>query len=136
MAIIIRDGTNAAYTAEVDINNDLHVAVDTAMYPNALRAALGTASVQSTTGSTTLIAAGAAGIYRDIISLVLTNEGTATVVSITDGTKTYEFALGANAVLPINFSSTLPAMSTATAWTISNSATQNVDCVAVYAENT
>jgi hypothetical protein len=136
MSIIIRDGTNSAQLATVDSNGDLHVFTDggtVTINGSRANANLGTFSVQSTSSSpSTLIAAGATGVFNDIITLVLTNEGTATIVSISDGTTTYKYALGANAGLNINFPSTLPATSSATAWTISNSASQTVDASGVY----
>jgi hypothetical protein len=108
----------------------------TVIVSNAPRDLIGTASVQSTSAVlATLVAAGAAGVFNDLISLTLSNEGTATVVSLSDGTTTYKFALGAGAVLAVVFPSTLPATSSATVWQVSNSAAQNVDCVVTYAKN-
>jgi len=104
---------------------------------NAHRSVLGTASVQNTGGSGTLIAAGATGVYTDIITLILTNENasTATVVSVSDGTTTYKFALAAAGGGVFQFPTPLPAASSATAWTISNSGSVNVDAVVVYVNN-
>jgi hypothetical protein len=103
---------------------------------NAPRDLIGTVALQSTgAGLVTLVAAGAAGVFNDLISLTLSNEGTATIVTISDGTVSYKFALGAGANLPVVFPSTLPATSAATAWQVSNSAAQNVDCVVTYAKN-
>lgn len=140
MSIIIRDGTNSALLATVDANGDVHTYNDggrVSLNGTRADANFGSVSVQSTASSpATLIAAGATGIFNDIITLVLTNEGTATIVSISDGTVTYKFSLGAvasaNANLVINFATPLQATSSATAWTISNSAAQNVDVVATY----
>lgn len=101
---------------------------------NGARATLGVFSVQSTSSSPSSLIGSGSG-YRDIITLILTNEGTATIVSISDGTTTYKFALGANLGININFSSTLPAKTSATAWTISNSASQTVDASGVYVNN-
>lgn len=132
MSIILRDATNPSNLATVDSGGDLHVFVDGgSVTANGPRSALGVFSVQSTSGSpSSLIAAGTG--YRDIINIILTNEGTATVVSISDGTTTYKIALGAGLGLNIPFPSTLPAASVATAWTISNSAAQTVDASGVY----
>jgi len=104
---------------------------------NGHRQMLGTASVNSSAASgATLIAAGASGVFTDIVSLVITNESsTATVVSITDGTTTYKFALAANGGIVINFPTPLPAASSATAWTCGNSATVPCDFVVVYLNN-
>ncbi len=92
---------------------------------------------QSTAASpATMIASGGAGVYTDITELVLTNESaTATIVSITDGTLTYKFALAGNGGLTKTFATPLKASSTATAWQVSNSAAVNVDCVGVVINN-
>jgi hypothetical protein len=101
---------------------------------NGARTQLGVFSVQSTSASlSSLIAAGTG--FNDIVTLNLTNEGTATLVTISDGTNSYVFALGAAEGLNINFSSTLPAASSAVAWQISNSAAQTVDANGVYVKN-
>ena len=93
-------------------------------------------SVQSTAASpATLLASGGAGVFTDITELILTNEGAATIVSISDGTITYKFALAANGGLTKTFATPLPATSAATAWTISNSAAVNVDVVGVAVNN-
>lgn len=172
MSIILRDGTNSAQLATIDVNGNVHVldsssgtagaAVPTTpttvggsdgtnlrtlitdttgrqvIVQNAARLGVFPVTVQSTSASPATLIASAAAQFTDIVTLVLTNEGSATIVSISDGTKTYKFALAAaaaNGSISINFASTLPATSSATAWTISNSAAQNVDCVAVYVKN-
>lgn len=105
--------------------------------PNVPRDLTGTASVNASAASgTSLVAAGATGVFNDIISLVITNEtSTATIVSLTDGTTTYKFALAANGGIVLNFSTPLPAASSATAWTCGNSATVALDYVVIYAKN-
>jgi len=91
---------------------------------------------QSTSASpATMIASGGTSVYTDITELVLTNEGAATIVSISDGTLTYKFALAANGGLTKTFATPLKASATATAWTVSNSAAVNVDCVGVVINN-
>lgn len=102
---------------------------------NGMRDIIGTASVQNTGASGTLI--GQIGsTYCDIIQLILTNEtATATVVSISDGTTTYKFALAANGGASIAFPTPLPAASANHIWQISNSASATVDCVAIYVKN-
>jgi len=104
---------------------------------NAQRGLIGTAAVQNTGTSGTLIASGGSNVYTDIITLILTNENssTATVVSISDGTTTYKFALAAGGGGVFQFPTPLPATSSATAWTISNSGSVNVDAVVVYVKN-
>jgi hypothetical protein len=102
---------------------------------NGMRDIIGTASVQNTGASGTLIGQ-IASTYCDIIQLILTNEtATATVVSISDGTTTYKFALAANGGGVFTFPTPLPATSTNTNWTVSNSASSTVDCVAIYVKN-
>jgi len=102
---------------------------------NGMRDIIGTAAVQNTGASGTLI--GQIGsTFTDIIQLVLTNEtGTACVVSVSDGTTTYKFALAANGGASLSFNTPLPATSTNTNWTVSNSASCTVDCVVIYAKN-
>ena len=103
--------------------------------PQAPRDLIGTASVQNTGVSGTLI--GQIGsTYTDITNLVLTNEtATPTVVSISDGTTTYKFALAANGGGVFPFSPPLPAASINTNWTISNSASSTIDAVVTYVKN-
>jgi hypothetical protein len=102
-----------------------------------VRDLVGYASVQTTdTGAHNLIAAGGTGVYNDLISLAITNEtATATVVSLSDGTTTYKFALAANGGVVLQWNSTLPAASAATAWTVTSSATVTLDFVVTYAKN-
>lgn len=104
---------------------------------NAPRDLIGTASVNASAASaTSLIAAAGANIFTDIASLVITNEtSTATIVSVTDGTTTYKFALAANGGIVLNFPTPLPAATANTAWTCGNSATVALDYVVVYVKN-
>jgi hypothetical protein len=94
-------------------------------------------SYQSTAASpATMIASGGTGVFTDITELILTNESaTATIVSISDGTIAYNFALAANGGLTKTFATPLKATSAATAWTVSNSSAVNVDCVGVVIDN-
>jgi hypothetical protein len=91
-----------------------------------------TASVQTTDSSPhTLIAAAGTGVRTNISGLVITNESpTATVVSLSDGTVTYKFALAANGGM-VN-TVPLPATSTNTAWTVTSSAVVTLDFVVSY----
>lgn len=105
---------------------------------NTVRDLVGTVSYQSTSGTpATLLASGGTGVYTDIISLTMTNENasTATIVSLSDQSVTYKFALAAAGGLVFNPATPLPATSTATVWQISNSGAVNVDCVLIYAKN-
>lgn len=130
MSVILRDGTVSSQLAEVDAAGNLHVAVASAIP----RTALGVFSVQSTSSSpSTLIAAGTG--FTDITTLILVNTGTATIVTVTDGTTSYLFALAAGDGINLNFAATLPGATSATAWTISNSASQTVDASGVYVNN-
>ena len=96
-----------------------------------------TASVQTTdTGAHNLIAAGATGVTNDIVSLAITNETAAsTVVSLSDGTKTYKFAIASGGGIMYNPVTPLPATSAATAWTVTSSAGVTLDFVCVYLQN-
>jgi len=108
-----------------------------AVVANTIRDLVGFASVQTTDQSGhNLLASGGTGIYTDLISLAITNEtATATVVSLSDGSVTYKFALAANGGIALTWPSTLPASSTAMAWTVTSSATVTLDFVVTYAKN-
>lgn len=135
-----QDGLRAATTIPTSVTDGQLVAAmgtksgKSVTVLNGPREFRGAVSVQSTSATgATLIAAGATGVLNDIVTFIATNEtSTATVVSLSDGTVTYKFALAGNGGISANFNSPLPATSTATAWTVSNSAAVNVDCVAVY----
>lgn len=94
-------------------------------------------SVQTTdTSGHTLIAAGATGVFNDIGWLVITNEtATATVVSLSDGTTTYKFALAASGGGAFMLPMPLNATSSATAWTVTSSANVTLDFVGEYIAN-
>ena len=103
-----------------------------------VRDLIGTASVQTTdTSAHNLIASGGGSVKTDITFLSITNEtATATVVSLSDGTTTYKFAIPASGGGPINLGrNALPATSAATAWTVTSSATVTLDFVAIYEKN-
>jgi hypothetical protein len=104
---------------------------------NTVRDLIGHQSVQTTdTSAHDLVTAGATGIFNDLIFLSITNEtATATVVSLSDGTTTYKFAIPSSGGGPINFGGILTAASTATAWTVTSSATVTLDFVAIFAKN-
>lgn len=99
---------------------------------------IGTAvlSNNSAASGASLIGAGAAGVFNDIILFIVTNRSsTATVVTLTDGTVSYTFAIAANGGIVIPCPTPIPATSSATAWTVGNSATVACDYTAVYAKN-
>jgi hypothetical protein len=104
---------------------------------NAMRDIIGTVSVQTTNASSTTLITGIASTYADIITYIATNESsTATVISLSDGTTTYKYALAGNGGIVINFPTPLPAASTNTNWTVQSSVNSiNVDHVAVYVKN-
>ena len=105
---------------------------------NAARASVFTAAVSnnSTASGVSFIGSAGGSLHTDIITFIATNRSaTATVVSLTDGTATYTFALAANGGIVVNFPTPLPGTSAATAWTIGNSATVACDYIAVYVKN-
>ena len=105
---------------------------------NAVRDLIGTAVLSNNSGTSaqSLIGAGATGVFNDIITFIVTNRSsTATVVTLTDGTASYTFAIAGNGGMVINFPTPLPETSSATAWTVGNSAAVACDYVAVYAKN-
>lgn len=103
---------------------------------NGPRDLIAPASFQSTGASAVTFINAIAGVYIDIIHLILTNESaTATIVSLTDGTNTYKFALAANGGCSIAFPTPLPAAAANHVWQISNSAAVAVDCIAIYVKN-
>jgi hypothetical protein len=87
-------------------------------------------TIASSSAATTVLTAGAAGIFLDIASLVITATGQATNVAFTatlsDGTNSYVFDLNTGSTttftpappLVVNFDPPLKAASAATAWTI------------------
>lgn len=102
---------------------------------------VGTASLNSSSSSAvSLIAAGAAGIFNDIISLTITNESsTATIVSLSDNGaagNVYKFAIAANGGLVFNPAIPLPQGTAAAAWNVKNSAAVALDFVVIYLPST
>jgi hypothetical protein len=103
---------------------------------NAPRDLIGTVMLNSSSNSLVSFIGLIASTFTDIITFIATNESsTATIVSLSDGTVSYKFALAANGGIVINFPTPLPATSSATAWQVLNSAGVAVDYVAVYAKN-
>lgn len=104
--------------------------------PQATRDLIGPISVQTTTASYITLIAAIASVFTDISALILTNESaTATIVSVTDGTVTYVFALAGNGGGVFPFSPPLPASTVNTVWQIKNSAAVAVDVVGTYVKN-
>lgn len=94
---------------------------------------VGTAALSSASGSLTTLIAGVAGKLNDIVSLTITNESTtATVVSLTDGTNTYKFAIAANGGITFNPPIPLPAQTAGANWQVLNSAAVALDYIALY----
>jgi hypothetical protein len=89
-------------------------------------------SVQTTDNSLhTLIAAAGSGIRVNITGLIITNEsGTATVISLGDGTVTYKIALAANGGIACMIP--LIASNPNVAWTVTSSAVVTLDFIVNY----
>jgi hypothetical protein len=104
---------------------------------NGHRSLLGTAVLSSSSNSLVSFIGSAGGsLFTDIVTFIVTNESsTPTVVSLSDGTTTYKFAIAANGGGVFTFASPLPATSAATAWQVLNSAGVACDYVALYVKN-
>lgn len=107
---------------------------------NAPRDLVGTASLSSSSGTAvSFIGAGAANVFNDITTLVITNESsTATIVTLSDngsGGNTYKFAIAANGGIVINFPTPLPQGTSAAAWDVLNSAAVALDYFAIFVKN-
>ena len=94
-------------------------------------------TITSSTSATTIITAGASGVYNDIISLAITNSSaTALIVTISDGTKSLVYAIAANGGIMIQPSSPIAATSAATAWQITcGTSVASIYVVAQFAAN-
>jgi hypothetical protein len=89
--------------------------------PQAPRDLVGAQSttITSSTGSTTVVTAGAAGIFNDITSITLTNSSaSATLATLSDGTTSYYFYVPAGDMRGASYQVPLAATSAATAWTV------------------
>jgi hypothetical protein len=114
-----------------------------AVVAGTVRDLVGSVGVQSTSATASqLIAAGATGVFNDIMSLTCTTESasTATIVTISDngtGGNAYKFNIGgtAGSGLTVNFPTPLPQGTSAAAWDILNSAAVTLDCAVEYAKN-
>lgn len=107
---------------------------------NTPRDLVGTATLSSANNAaTTLIAAGGAGVFNDIISLVITSEGNvATVVSLSDSNAAgtiYKFSLAPFGGVVWSPASPIPQSNSAINWQVLNSNAQALDYAVVYAKN-
>jgi fibronectin-binding autotransporter adhesin len=103
---------------------------------NGMRDIVGAVQVNSSSSSLVSFIAAIASTYNDITTFTATNESsTATIVSLSDGTTTYKYAIAANGGIVVTFPTPLPAASSNTAWQVSNSAAVAVDYTAVYVKN-
>jgi len=101
---------------------------------------VGIASLSSSSSSAvSFISAGAAGVFNDITSLVITNTtATATIVTLSDngaGGNTHVYALAGNGGIVINFNPPMPQGTAAAAWDVLNSAAVLCKYEAVYVKN-
>jgi hypothetical protein len=95
-------------------------------------------TITASTSITTVIAAGGSGVYTDITNLTITNSSaTALIVTLTDGTSNYIYALAANGGIEIPFGSTpLPAASANTVWQLTcGTSVSSIYVVAQYVKN-
>jgi hypothetical protein len=107
---------------------------------NSPRDLVGTAALTSASGSaTSFIAAGAANVFNDIVSLVITNStATATTVTLSDngsGGNTYLFDLAGNGGIVMNFPTPLPQGTAAAAWDVLNSAAVSLHYTCIFIKN-
>ncbi len=74
-------------------------------------------TITSSTGATTIVAAGAASVFRDITHLSVTNSSaTATLFTLTGAATTLIWSIPANGGFIQNFNPPLPATAAATVW--------------------
>ncbi len=76
-------------------------------------------TITSSTGATTIVAAQGAGVFADLTSLIISNSaGTATLVTLSDGTKSRIFSIAATGGIVIPFARPLKHSTANTAWTL------------------
>ena len=94
-------------------------------------------TITSSTAATTVIAAGVANVYTDIISIAITNSSaTALIVTLSDGTNSYIYAIAANGGIMIQPTSPIPATSANTVWQLTcGTSVASVYVVAQFAKN-
>lgn len=95
-------------------------------------------TITSSTSVTTVVAAGGSGVFTDITSLIIMNSSaTATLVTLSDGTVSYVYYLGAGSGFTMPFNPPLPATTANTAWTLTcGTSVASVYCNVVYVDNT
>lgn len=95
--------------------------------------AIGMAALSSSSNSATTLISGTSGKINDIVSLVVTNESsTATIVTLSDGSNSYKFAIAANGGMVWSPQLPVPAQTSGATWTVLNSAGVAMDYVAEY----
>lgn len=145
-ANIIYNGFRGATTVPTAVTDGQAVGVmgdkygRTVVQIGAPRDLIGTATLDSSSGTTvSFITAGAAGVFNDISSLVITNDSaTATIVSLSDNGAAgniYKFALAANGGIAIDYNPPLPQGTAAAAWQVLNSAAVSLHYIAVFLKN-
>jgi hypothetical protein len=145
-ANVIYEGLRGSTTVPTAVTDGQIVAARSDKYGNPIsilnapRDLIGTVQLNSSSGSAvSFISAGAANVFNDIITLIITNETTtATIVSLSDngaGGTVYKFAIAASGGIVINFPTPLPQGTAAVAWDVLNSAAVALDYIAVYAKN-
>lgn len=92
-------------------------------------------TITNTITATSVLAAQGSNVFGDITSLTITNaSATATTATLSDGTKSYIYAIASNGGITLQFTTPLPATSSNTAWTVAlgvNTVTMYVNIVAV-----
>ena len=105
---------------------------------NTVRDLVTTLILSNNSGSTAqnFGSAGGTGVFLDLTTFTATNRSsTASVVSLSDGTNTYTYAIASNGGIVVTFPTPLPAHGTATQWTVLNSAGVAFDYMAVAVQN-
>ena len=76
-------------------------------------------TITSSTASTTVVTAGASGVFNDVTSIVFTNSSsTATVVTLSDGTASYTYIVPPTDMRGVAYPVPLAETTAATAWTV------------------
>jgi len=77
-------------------------------------------TITSSTVATTVVAAGGAGVYRDLTNITITNSNanTSTIVTLSDGTVPVIYNVGANSGVSVALTTPRKATNANTAWTL------------------
>lgn len=145
-ANIIYNGLRGATTVPTAVTDGQTVGVmgdkygRTVVQIGAPRDLLGIATLDSSSGTTvSFITAGAASVFNDISTLVITNDSaTATIVSMSDNGAAgniYKFAIAANGGISVDYNPPLPQGTAAAAWQVLNSAAVSLHYHAVFQKN-